>query len=371
MAQLLLLGSGLIGKTIALDLSTKYQVTVIDTSRQNLGHLKHIANITPVNQDATKVPGIESYINQCDLIIGALPGHLGFNTIKQLIPFGKPIVDLSFFPEDPFELDELAKQFNIPVAMDCGLAPGMSNIICGRYSEEMNINSFKCMVGGLPQKPKWPFKYKAVFSPRDVIEEYTRPARFVKDGQLAVKEALTDLESFHIDGVGSLEAFNTDGLRTLLKTMTIPNMIEKTIRYSGTTQYLQLLKDMGFFSEHPININDSMVVPLHLTSKLVLPHWEMTSEDRDVTVMKIEINGMKNQQPVQITYDLIDKYDTATQTTSMAKTTGFTCTAIVNYILDGSWQKVGLCPPEMFGQDKLAFNYIMKYLANHGVCYKS
>ncbi len=369
MSHVLLLGSGLVGKTIAVDLATNHQVTVIDTSNANLASLPQNENIHPINQDATNIPNIEKYINNSDLIVGALPGHLGFSTLKKIIPYGKPIVDISFFPEDPFELDTLAKQYNIPFAMDCGLAPGMSNIICGYSSTKMNIERFKCMVGGLPQEPKWPFKYKAVFSPMDVIEEYTRPARFVQDGKRVIKDALTDVETFRVKGVGELEAFNTDGLRTLLKTMSIPNMVEKTIRYSGTTQYLQFLKEVGYFSNKSHSVGNSDIKPIDLTSKLVLPHWEMKPEDRDVTILKIEIDGATDNKQVHIEYDLIDKYDTETHTTSMARTTGYTCTAIVNYILNGSWKKIGLCPPEEFGKDEDAFNYILTYLSDHGVHY--
>ena len=128
-------------------------------------------------------------------------------------------MDISFFPEDVLQLDKLAKEKNVTVITDCGVAPGISNFIIGRYNEEMKINSFECYVGGLPKERKTPFQYKAPFSPVDVIQEYIRPARLVENGNIVTKPALSEREWMHFDEVGELEAFNTDGLRSLIYTM--------------------------------------------------------------------------------------------------------------------------------------------------------
>src|SRR5690606_37486262 len=131
-------------------------------------------------------------------------------------------------------LDALAKEQGVTAVVDCGLAPGLGNILFGRLNEELDsIDTFLCHVGGLPVVRRKPYEYAAVFSPLDVIEEYTRPARFIENGALVVRPALSDVEKMDLPGVGTLEAFNSDGLRTLAVTMKAPNMKEKTLRYPG------------------------------------------------------------------------------------------------------------------------------------------
>ncbi|MFQ6605713.1 MAG: saccharopine dehydrogenase family protein, partial [Fidelibacterota bacterium] len=270
---------------------------------------------------------------------------------------------------DPWDLDPLAKEYNVTLAMDCGLAPGMSNLFCGYFAGRMDVKQFRCLVGGLPQHPTGPLKYKAVFSPIDVIEEYTRPARIVMDGEIQTVAALSDLEGITMAGM-DLEAFNTDGLRTLLKTVNIENMVEKTIRYRGTTQYLTMLTDLGFFATSVLRVKDQLVRPIDVTAELLIPEWKMTDEDRDITLMQIMIRGEKNHAPYEIQYELIDRFDTEAGISSMARTTGFTATAVTNYILNGQWDKPGLCPMELLGRDENAFHFILDYLAQRGVNYR-
>ena len=120
---------------------------------------------------------------------------------------------------------------NVTAIVDFGVAPGIPNLLLGYHQNTMKIDVYKCYVGGLPKKRTMPFQYKAPFSPVDVIEEYTRPARYVVNGEIVVKEALSEPEFLEFDEIGTLEAFNTDGLRSLLFTNDIPNKIEKTLRY--------------------------------------------------------------------------------------------------------------------------------------------
>src|SRR5690606_37773182 len=121
--------------------------------------------------------GYNVLLKPFDMVVTAVPGFMGFAILKQVIEAGKNVVDISFSPEDTLQLDALAKEKNITAIVDCGVAPGMSNLVLGRYNEEMTVSNFECYVGGLPKIRKKPFEYKAPFSPVDVIEEYTRPAR--------------------------------------------------------------------------------------------------------------------------------------------------------------------------------------------------
>jgi saccharopine dehydrogenase-like NADP-dependent oxidoreductase len=290
--------------------------------------------------------------------VGAVPGFMGYQTLKTVIETGKNVVDISFFNEEPFELDNLAKQNNVTAIVDCGVAPGLSNIILGYYNERMNLDSFECYVGGLPFEREWPYEYKAPFSPVDVIEEYTRPARIMHKGKIIVKEALSEPELIET-AAGTLEAFNTDGLRSLLKTMKIPDMKEKTLRYPGHIGLMKVLRETGFFNKEEIEVNGMMVRPVDLSAKLLFPLWKPGVNEKEFTVLIIKITG----EGKEIIYSMFDKFDEATTTSSMARTTGYTCTAAVSLVLNGTYKEKGISPPEFIGRDQICFDEVLNHLA--------
>lgn len=369
MKKVHILGTGMIGSAIAVSLASRYQVFCIDKAGANFALLQS-KGIPCESADVTSC-NLSSLLAKTDLIILALPGFMAFNVLRQLIPLKKNIVDISFFPEDPFILNELATQNNITAVVDCGVAPGLGNIILGAENTQMNINAYRCYVGGLPEQRDWPFQYKAVFSPVDVIEEYTRKARIVENGQVVVKEALSEVEELNFEEIGTLEAFNTDGLRTLIDTMNIPHMVEKTMRYPGSVKYLQMLKKVGFFSDQLLKVGNVEIKPLDLTTQLLLPEWKMGPEDRDLTVMRIIIEGEKEGKISRKIYDLIDYYDVNHHITSMARTTGYTCAAVSDAILSGLEVPKGICPPEYLGSNPALYQHILNYLSDNHIKIKS
>jgi len=289
---------------------------------------------------------------------------MGYKTLEAVINAGKDVVDISFFPEDALQLDKLAKQKNVTAITDCGVAPGVSNFIIGRYNEEMKITSFECYVGGLPKERKPPFQYKAPFSPVDVIQEYIRPARLVENGTIVTRPALSDREIMVFDGVGELEAFNTDGLRSLIFTMNhIPEMKEKTLRYPGHIDLIIAMKQAGFFDTTPLHIDETDIIPLEFTSKLLVNQWKLEPGEEEFTVMKVIVKSKDKT----IEYNLLDRYDAATKTSSMARTTGYTCAAAVNLIAKHMFNKKGVFPPELVGNDKGCFDFVINYLKERSV----
>ena len=362
--KIVVLGAGLVGNAMAIDLSKNHQVTSVDFNQQALTPL-HKHDIATIHADLSAAGKIAEIVEPFDLVIGAVPGFMGYKMMEEVIKAGKNIVDISFYPEDPFALDELAKSHGVVAVMDCGVAPGMGNIILGYHNQRMKIESYECLVGGLPVVREWPFEYKAVFSPIDVIEEYTRPARFVVNGQLVTREALSDLELVNFDGLGTLESWNSDGLRSLVNTMDIPNMIEKTLRYPGCVEYLKVLRASGFFSEQPVDIYGANIRPIDLTAKLVFPRWKLKPGEEDYTVMRIKIEGGGKL----LTYHLLDRFDKDTNTISMARTTGYTATAVANLVLNGDYSRVGISPPEYVGETEENFRFILNYLQDRGVVY--
>ena len=364
------LGAGLVGKAIAIDLSTKFDVTSIDINEDALKSLDG-NKVGTIKADLRDRKSLLRLVKSFDLVIGAVPGYMGFETVRTVIESGKNMVDISFFPEDPFVLDTLAQDNGVTVVTDCGVAPGMGNIILGYHHQRMKIDSYECLVGGLPLVREWPYEYKAVFSPIDVIEEYTRPARYVQNGALVVKEALSDPELIHFEGVGTLESWNSDGLRSLIRTMPdIPNMIEKTLRYPGCIEYLRVLRASGFFSYEEVEVNGMRVRPIDLTARLLFPKWKLKPGEEEFTVMRIRISGTEGGRKKDIEYNVLDYTNKETGTLSMARTTGYTCTAAANLVLDGKFTRKGISPPEFLGADEGNFKNILEHLRSRGVQYR-
>jgi saccharopine dehydrogenase-like NADP-dependent oxidoreductase len=372
MSNIIVLGAGMVGSTMAIDLAKNHSVSITDFNKGALDKaVKKCDKLSPIVLDVTNKTELQKTISSFDLVICAVPGFLGFETLKAIIEAGKNVIDISFFPENSLELFELAKQKKVTAIVDCGVAPGMGNIILGYYNEKLNITNFECLVGGLPKIKKWPFNYKAPFSPVDVIEEYTRPARYVENGNVVVKDALSDVEFVNFDNVGTLESFNSDGLRSIIYTMAhIPNMKEKTLRYPGHIEYINVLKKSGFFNEEKININGVDISPLEFSSKILFNEWKLGDMEEEITVMRITITGTnKIGESKTIVYNLHDEFCQKTNASSMARTTGYTATAAANLFLDGLFSEKGVFPPELVGKHEKCFNYFLNYLKDRNVIY--
>jgi lysine 6-dehydrogenase len=366
------LGAGMVGRTIAGDLAQSFRVIAFDRSADALAQLQ--AQYPKVETRVADLTDYDNYgilLEQADYVATAVPGFMGYRTLEAVIKAGKSVVDISFFPENALELDALAKEKGVTAIVDCGVAPGMSNLILGYHNARMTVTDFSCMVGGLPKQRVKPFEYKAPFSPIDVIEEYTRPARLMENGTIVTKPALSEPEFHVFDTVGTLESFNTDGLRSLLFTMGhIPNMKEKTLRYPGHAALIRDLIAAGFFSDTPIEVKGHLISPLEFSSRILLQQWKLRPAEEEFTLMRIEVKGHESGNPVQITYDLFDEYDRASQTSSMSRTTGYTCTAAMHLLINRQFTATGIFPPEFVGADEVCFRAIMDYLANRQVVYR-
>lgn len=360
------LGAGLIGNAIVEDLARdeKFHVMAVDVDPVALARLGGSLPVETVVADLNEInPG--KLVSDSELVVCAVPGAMGFKTIRAVIEAGVNLVDISFFPEDPFELDELAQANGVTVLVDCGVAPGLCNILaghaCGYLSE---VETYSCYVGGLPVIRRRPFEYGAVFSPADVLEEYTRPVRMIVAGQEVVRPALSELEQVEFPGIGTLEAFNTDGLRTLRHTITAANMKEKTLRYPGHAAFIECLRTAGFLDRECIEVNGKQISPLAVSTRILTENWKMLPGEEDLTVMQVQVTGLSEDgtRRVAYSYDLLDRYDPITQTSSMARTTGYTCTAMVRLLATGLFRQPGICPPEWVGRDAECYAALMKEL---------
>ena len=372
--KVIVLGCGLVGGPMAVDLAKEetFEVTIVDKNQDVLTAFaaKH-DNIETVCRDLGNPQDICPLIADCDLVLNAVPGFMGFQTLRAVIEAGKHVVDIAFYPENPFDLDALAREKGVTAIVDCGVAPGMSNLLIGHVHRQLDrTDSVLVYVGGLPEIRRWPFEYRAVFSPTDVIAEYTRPARYVENGRLVIRPALSDPELIDFPGIGTLEAFNTDGLRTLADTIDCPNMKEKTLRYQGHIEKMALLRAAGFFGEDAIEIDGHSIRPVDFTAKLMFPQWQMEEGEVDLTVLQIVVEGVKDGMPQRHVYDLLDKYDVPSKTHSMARTTGYTATVAARMLARGLYAQTGISPPEFVGRNHRCVEFMLDGLAERGVVFR-
>ena len=364
------LGTGLVGGAIAKDLAAEqdWLIKAVDRSPMSLEKLANNDRIQVACKDVSEEAVLRSVVSDADLVVNAVPGNLGFQTMRHIIDAGKDVVDISFFGEDPFALDHLAKQRGVTAIVDCGVAPGLSNVIAGHVHKTMDkVESYLCLVGGLPVVRSWPYEYKAVFSPLDVMAEFTRPARFVEHGELVVRPALSDVELIDFKGVGTLEAFNTDGLRSLARTMDIPFMKEKTMRYPGHANLARIFRDSGFFDTEHIDVEGTKVRPIDVTSRLLIEQWRLAENEADLTVMQVIMEGQHEGRRERRDFYLLDRFDTASGTTSMARTTGYTCAIAARQVLAGMFTRKGICPPEYLGTSEGCYDHMLRALGQRNI----
>jgi lysine 6-dehydrogenase len=340
------LGSGMVGRAIALDLSQVFQVSSFDISADNLELVRRKnPNIRTIRADLQDYAQYSKWLSDFELVVTAVPGFMGLQTLKAVIEAGKNVSDISFFPENALQLDELAQKNKVTVITDIGVAPGIPNLFLGHYNETMKVHSFEYYVGGLPLIRKKPFEYKAPFSPVDVIEEYTRPARLKENGFIVTKPALSERQLMNFEVIGTLEAFNTDGLRSLLFTMPhVANMKEQTLRYPGHADLIIALKQAGFFREEKIHFKNNHLSPLEFTSRILFDDWKLGQEEEELTVLRIIIEGTRDNNAVREEFNMIDRYDPISGISSMSRTTGYTCTGAAHLIAKKIFNEKGVFP---------------------------
>lgn len=370
--RVLILGAGLVGRPMALDLAADsgFDVGVADVSEEKLQAFAG-TDIATHQADLRNEAEMLAIAAEYDMFINAVPGFMGFATLQSLITTGKPIVDIAFYPENPFELSDLALQYGSCVICDMGVAPGMSHLLTGYAASKLEkVDKVLIYVGGLPKQRSFPWEYKAVFSPSDVIEEYTRPARLVENGKVVFKEALSEAELLDFDPVGTLEAFNSDGLRSLAYTIKADYMAEKTLRYPGHIDKINILKKSGFFREEPTIFNGQPISPLAFTKHLLFPLWQLEKGEHDLTLMKILVEGTKMGKRLRYEFDLYDEYHPATGIHSMARTTGYAATAALRMIAQGVFTTAGLHVPEHIGKDESCVRFMLDVLKAREVVYR-
>ena len=369
MSYIKILGSGKVGTKIIKELYLDHTVIAVDSDETKLQEIKKLTRIETEQADLTKKQDIDRILQQddTDLIINALPGSIGYKILANTIDYGIDSINLSLFKQNPLELDQRAKDKGVTAIVDAGIAPGLNNLILGYHSQQMEVEKYKCYVGSLPYERNLPLQYKAPYSPLDVLKDYIQKAHYIEDNKKIVKDGLSDPEYIDIDDIGTLEAFNTVGIRTLMETMDIPNMTEKTLRYPGHRKLMKTLIELGFLSDTPVNINGKNIKPLELTSKLLFPKWQLKKGEAEFTVMLVIIEGKKEGNDKKVEYTLFQKDGEESTSNSLAQTAGSTCAAITELLLSNNKITEGIVPPEYLGYSKDNFIFVWQYLKDNEI----
>ena len=367
------IGGGLVGNIIAEDMSRDFDVTVVDLDEKTLEKIKAkngaVKTAVCSCTDAEKLAGI---LKEADIVTAGVPGRLGRQMMEAVIKAGKSLCDISFMPEDFEELDGLAKKHNVTVVPDIGVAPGMSNFLVGRGAALLDkVEKAVIYVGGIPEKKIPPFNYQITWSASDVIEEYTRPARYIKDFEPVVIEAMGDLNLEEFPKVGTLETFITDGLRSLVKNVRARNMQERTMRWPGHVEQMRLLRVMGLFDEEKRVLGGNAVSPRDVACDLLFPMWKMDPKagDRDLTIMRVVVEGYKGRDYVKFTWDLYDRFDEKTWNNSMGRCTGLTCSIFAHAVASGLIKEKGVIAPEKLAASDELYDFVIAEQKKRGIDY--
>ena len=370
MKKIAVLGAGLVGSLIVRDLAQegRYGVLAVDRDERSLAPLSSLPGVQTEVADLSSPAEISRVVAGVDAVVGAVPGFLGMAMLRTVLECRKPVADISFSPEDPFLLDAYAKKKGIPAIVDCGVSPGLSNVAAGRSIFLFDrTDSVRILVGGLPFQRTWPYEYRIVFSATDVIEEYTRPARVLRGGRIHVLPALSEPEPIEVPGIGTLEAFLTDGLRTVLTTIPARDLEEKTLRYPGHAEKMRMLRETGFFLSEPIDVGGVKVSPRDVTERLLFEAWRRRPAEEEFVFLRVVCEGASGDKRQRLTVELFDRTNPATGDTAMARTTGFPCAIAVRMLVEGTFREPGIHPPEFLGRDPKIYEALRGELERRGV----
>ena len=236
-------------------------------------------------------PGVLSELaKKASLAVTALPSSVAFDMISELVKRGVSVVDVSFFAEDPYSLEDYVMRRNSVFVPDAGFAPGYSNLVVGHAVEELGaVNAIDVYVGEVPLGPAPPLDHVVTWSPLDLIEEYTRLARVVEDYQVRFVDPLESVIEVDLGDLGKFEGFLSDGLRTLIRNVRARRMREVTIRRPGHLSKMKLLRDLGLMSKEVVRVGDVDVRPADLLAELL-----ETRTPKDVeclAILYIRVNG--------------------------------------------------------------------------------
>lgn len=341
MQPIVALGCGLVGEYVIHRLADDgHPVTAVDIRIPQ--SLMNRSEIISIEKDALEY--IES-LNGSTIVINMLPGRVGHSIRKPLVRGGHQIVDLAFTEEDPQTLDALAIEHKATMIWDIGIAPGLSNMLLAQAQRELgHLDEVSIHVGGNPTQPDDEWSYMAPFSPSDVIEEYTRPARIVRDGEIVTVPALSERHQIEVEGTEGMDAFLTDGLRSVLSTIKATNMAEYTVRW-------------------PQHVDRWLSEGENTPEEELLTAWKFDTSRPEFTWMKVRCQAQDSIKE----WTVVDYGKDGNG--SMARTTGLVTYALASLFATKGPEYCGLqngiYSPELLNESTL--RYVLDTFKEHGV----
>lgn len=357
--KFLVLGAGAQGSATAYDLLRRDEVEAVVLADQRSGPVQPFLEplvgerLETVALDATDLDAVRGAMEGVHAVACALPYFLNLEMTRLAVEAGVHFCDLggnTEIVEAQRELDAQASEKGVSVVPDCGLAPGMVNILAQAAMDELDETaSVQILVGGLPQDPEPPLNYQIVYSMEGVLDYYTAEALVLEEGELARKEALTGVEEVEFpDPVGRLEAFYTAGGISTLPLRyrgEVRRMEYKTLRYPGHAAIMRAIRDLGLLDTEAVEVDGCEVVPRRLFIDLVSPRLRRPG-GRDLVAMRVEVEGTRHEVEKTIRFDLLDRYDEETGITAMMRTTGYSLALTSLMQADGRVRETGVRTPD-------------------------
>ena len=370
--RVIVLGSGKIGSVIAKDFSKRdVEITLGDVDLKRAEKAASEIGADYLKFDTSNFDSMVKILSEFDFVLGALPGDYGFRALEACVEAGKSIVDVSFTPEDPSSLDRNARNARLTIIPDCGVAPGLSNLLVGYGASKFDkVDEAKIMVGGIPEKPVPPLGYTVTWSADGLIDEYIRDVTVVRDGKVVKVPPLSGLEQIEFPGVGTLEAFYTDGLRSLVRSLPgVKNLYEKTLRYPGHVEKVKLLKTLGFFSEEPVRVEGKEITPKMVSARIF--ERSLTNPNvGDLLAMMIEVFGEEKGEKRAHRYHLLEYPDPETGISAMARTTAYTASIVAGILMEGRIKAKGVIPIETLSVNHDFVKEVFNELKKRGIVVK-
>jgi lysine 6-dehydrogenase len=357
MSRFLVLGAGKMGLVLAKDLiesGPDFRVTLVDVDFNALARAKEFVmseRLDMVQRDIEDKQQRDDVIKGKDVVLCALLHRHSMPILESAVRWGVHFVDMvGEFTLERLEFNEDAKNRGITAISGCGVSPGITNVCVGRGVELLDETANALIyVGGNPVEGKPPLKYRIVYAVNSLLGLYERKALILKDGKLTKVAALSGTEpiSFPPD-FPDMECFYTDGLNSLAHTMQgkiSGELSEKTVRYAGHAAEIQTLRDCGFFESEAMEIDGAKIVPRRVT-EAVLDKRIALGDERDVTLLRVVVDGVKSGNSVRHVFEMVDYFDEEKSFTSMGKTTAFPSSIAAQMILSGEIAQKGVVFPE-------------------------
>ena len=334
--RMLVLGAGLQGSACAYDLLQNPDVTEVRLADLRLDHIHEAIapysgeRLIPTRVDVRDREAMLALMRESDAAMSAIPYYFNLELARLAVEAGTHFSDLGGNTEIVFkqkELDAQARAKGVSVIPDCGLAPGMVNILAEYGISKLDrVDSVRIYVGGLPQKPEPPLNYQIVYSLEGVLDYYTTRSWVLRDGKRTQVAALSEREPVNFDGqVGELEAFHTaGGLSTMAWRYEgkIPTMEYKTLRYPGHAHIMEAIRELGLLELEPVDVKGMKVVPRDLVVAAMGPRLTKP-EGRDLVALRVVVEGTRGGKPARLGWELVDFYDEQHKMSAMMRATGY------------------------------------------------